>query len=212
MRSRSLLALSLLLAATPSLASFDNRPSTPSAQATTPPSVEQSSPRQQAETWYHDAYEDVTKANEALAASPPDTKKSGKLFKRAIERASRALEFDTQYPEALNLQGFAWRKLGDLDKSIAAYVACLDLKSDYAAAREYNGQALLAKGDRAGAEAQVGWLRRLKADDLAAQLEAAIAAAPATDPAKAKDAKPKEPAKPDAVPGETKGASTPGGH
>ena len=216
MRSRSLFALGLLLAATPSLASFDNKPSTPStpsSPATSSLSVEQKSPRQQAETWYHDAYEDVTKANEALAASPPDAKKSEKLFKRAVERATRALEFDKQYPEALNLQGFAWRKLGDLDKSITAYVACLDLKPDYAAAREYYGQALLAKGDRAGAEAQVGWLKRLKADDLAAQLEAAIAAAPAADPAKArtKDAKPKEPAKPDAAPGETKGASSPGG-
>jgi len=197
MRPRMLIAMSLLVAASPSLARFDDRPSPPPTPGgTTPPSVEQKSPRQQAEAWYHDAYEDVAKANQALAATPPDTKKSDKLFKRAVERAARALEHDPTYAEALNLQGFAWRKLGDLEKSVAAYVDCLELKPDYAAAREYYGQALLAKGDRAGAEAQLAWLKKLDATDLAKQLEAAIAASPAADPGKAKESKPREPASP----------------
>lgn len=208
MRNRPLLGLALLaLAATPSLASFDSRPSPPSTPSATPPAVEQKSPRQQAEAWYHDAYEDVAKANEALAAKKPDAKKSDKLFRRAIERAGRALELDGRYPEALNLQGFAWRKLGDFERSVAAYQACLELKPDYAAAREYYGQALLAKGDRAGAEGQLEWLKRLKADDLAKQLEAAISAAPAGDASKAGT---KEPEKPGSG-SDARGASTPGG-
>lgn len=211
MRTRALTAMALLVAASPSLASFDDRPPSPSSPASPPPAVEQKTSRQQAETWYHDAYEDVAGANEALAASRPDTKKAGKLFKRAIERAARALEHDPRYAEALNLQGFAWRKLGDLEKSVAAYVACLEIRPDYAAAREYYGQALLAKGDRAGAEAQLAWLKRLEAGDLARQLEAAIQAAPATEPARARsrEAKPAEPARPDA--GGQKGAPAPGG-
>ena len=211
MRTRTLIALGLLVAATPSQASFDSRPSTPSAPATSLPSVEQKSPRQQAEVWYHDAYEDVTKALEALAASPADAKKAEKLFRRAVERAARALEHDPQYPEALNLQGFAWRKLGDLEKSVAAYVACLELKPDYAAAREYYGQALLAKGDRAGAEGQLAWLKRLKADDLAQQLEAAIAATPAADPERSKEPKAKEPTGAGTGKAEPNGAPAPGG-
>src|SRR5262245_6524765 len=214
MRTRTLLLIALSsLVAMPALASFEDKPSgPPKTGGTTPSSVEQKTPRQQAEQWYHDAYEDVAKANEALAATPPDTKKSTKLFKRAVDRADRALEYDKQYPEALNLQGFALRKLGELDKSIAAYVACLELKPDYAAAREYYGQALLAKGDRAGAEAQVAWLKKLQADDLAKQLEDAISATPAGKDAKAKgkESKMKEPAKPSGQPGETKGAPSSG--
>ena len=120
-----------------------------------------------------------------LAAEKPDKKKAEKLFKRSIDRAGRALEYDARYHEAYNLQGFAWRNLGDLDKSVAAYEKCLDLNPDYAPAREYYGQTLLAKGDRKGAETQLSWLKRLKADDLAKQLETAIAAAgPAGDATK----------------------------
>src|SRR5262249_15850463 len=52
-------------------------------------------------------------------------------------------------------------------------------------AREYYGQALLESGDREGAQAQLAYLKRLKADDLAKQLEDAIAAAPVPDKDKA---------------------------
>ena len=59
---------------------------------------------------------------------------------------------------------------------------------DYAPAREYYGQTLLAKGDREGAEIQLMWLKRLKADDLVKQLETAMAeAAPAESAGTATD-------------------------
>lgn len=180
MRSRwmhSLLALSFLAA--PALASFDSnkeKPTSSSSSSSSMPQATDAKPsRQEAEKWYHDAYEDVTKAKEALA-DKKDVKKANKLFQRSIERAGRALDYDKQYHEAYNLQGFAWRNLGDFDKSVAAYEKCLDIKPDYAPAREYYGQTLLLKGDRQGAELQLSWLQRLKADDLAKQLEAAIAA------------------------------------
>lgn len=198
MRTRFLLSLLLLsLAATPSLASFGGRPeSPPPAQpGTTPEASDQKTPRQQAETWYTDAYDDVTKAKEALAAEKPDAKKADKLFKRAIERAGHALELDKNYFEALNLQGFSWRKLGDYTKSLAAYSACLAIQPDYAPAREYYGEALLENGDRAGAQSQLEWLKKLNAGDLAKQLEAALAASPASDPAKTRSEKPKDEAK-----------------
>lgn len=206
---RARLLLSLLLSSifvTPSLASFGGKPETPPAQ--TPGSTPEASgqvktPRQQAEAWYNDAYDDVTKAKDALAAEKPDAKKAEKLFKRAIERGARALEYDKEYFEALNLQGFSWRKLGNYEKSLDAYAACLRIQPDYAPAREYYGEALLESGDREAAEGQLVWLKRLKADDLAQQLEAALAAAPAADAAKdAKDAKAAKPAK---AKGEAKG-------
>jgi tetratricopeptide (TPR) repeat protein len=184
MRIRLLLPLLLIaIAATPSFASFSGKPeSTPSPSSSgTPEASDQKTPRQQAESWYNDAYDDVSKAKDALAGDKPDTKKAQKLFKRAIDRADHALELDRTYFEALNLQGFAWRKLGDYPKSLAAYSACLDLQPEYAPAREYYGEALLESGNRSGAQDQLTWLKKLKADDLAKQLEAAIAAAPATD-------------------------------
>src|SRR5262245_48034063 len=203
----SLLLIALL--ATPAAASFGGKPETPPSNpsgSAPEASANAKTPRQEAEAWYNDAYDDVSKAKDALAAQKPDTKKAQKMFKRAIERASEALKLDKDYYEALNLQGFAWRKLGDYAKSLDAYAACLRIEPDYAPAREDYGQALLESGDREGAQAQLVWLKRLKADDLAKQLEDAIAAAPASDEGKAgKDDKDKATKSKDGS-----GAGTPG--
>lgn len=187
MRARLLLPLLMLsIAVAPAYASFSGKPESPPSQpsGSTPEASDQKTPRQQAESWYNDAYSDVSQAKDALAAEKPDTKKANKLFKRAIDRADRALDYDKTYFEALNLQGFSWRKLGNYEKSLAAYAACLAIQPDYAPAREYYGEALLESGDRDAAAAQLEELKRLKADDLAKQLEDAIAAAPATDASK----------------------------
>jgi tetratricopeptide (TPR) repeat protein len=182
MNIRPLLPLVLItLVATPALASFGSKPDTPPPSSPSSSSTEvsgQKTPRQEAEGWYNDAYGDVAKAKDLLAAESPDKKKADKMFKRAIDRADEALKLDNNYFEALNLQGFAWRKLGNYKKSLDAYAACLKIQPDYAPAREYYGQALLESGDREGAEAQLAYLKRLKADDLAKQLEDAIAAVP----------------------------------
>src|SRR5689334_8731650 len=190
MRTRSLLPLLLLsIAVSPALASFNNdKPSTPppSSSGNVPTaSGEQKPARDQAETWYHDAYEDVTKAKEVLAAEKPDAKKAKKLFERAIERAGRALDYDPKYHEALNLQGFAWRNLKNYEKSLAAYAACLAIAPDDAPAREYYGQALLESGDRKGAEDQLAYLKKLNSEEHVKLLEAALAATPAKSEEKA---------------------------
>ena len=205
MNVRPLLPLLLItLVATPALASFGSKPDAPppSSPSSSTEASAQKTPRQEAEGWYNDAYGDVAKAKDLLAAESPDKKKAEKMFKRAIDRADEALKLDNSYYEALNLQGFAWRKLGNYKKSLDAYAACLRLEPDYAPAREYYGQALLESGDREGAEAQLAYLKRLKADDLAKQLEDALAAAPALDDAKASKGKDKT---------KTKDAGTTGG-
>lgn len=217
MRHPLLLSLLLLsLAASTSFASGGSRPETPASPSpgSSPQAGEVKSPRQEAEGWYTNAYDDVAKAKEALTAETPDPKKANKLFKRAIDRAGRALEFDKKYYEALNLQGFSWRKLGNYEKSLDAYAACLRIEPDYAPAREYYGEALLENGDLEGAQGQLAWLKRLRADDLAKQLEAAIAAAPEALKTPKAGAKPKLETKPEAKP-DPKGAesgTSPGGN
>lgn len=186
MNVRPLLPLLLVtLVATPALASFGSKPDPPpSSSPTMPEASEQKTPRQEAESLYNDAYDDVAKAKDLLAAESPDKKKADKLFKRAIDRADDALKLDNNYYEALNLQGFSWRKLGNYKKSLEAYAACLKIQPDYAPAREYYGQALLESGDLAGAQAQLAYLKQLKSDDLAKQLEDAITASPLAAKAK----------------------------
>jgi tetratricopeptide (TPR) repeat protein len=211
MRARPLLFLLMLsLTVSPVHASGGSRPETPASAppGSVPQAGEQKTPRQQAEVWYTDAYDDVAKAKEVLVAESPDPKKSAKLFKRAIERAARALEYDKTYYEALNLQGFSWRKLGNYEKSLDAYAACLRIEPDYAPAREYYGEALLESGDREGAEGQLVWLKRLRADEFVKPLETALAAVPATDTkaAKSKPTKDKGEGKPaSAAAGQTSG-------
>jgi tetratricopeptide (TPR) repeat protein len=181
MHARPLLPLLLItLVATPALASFGSKPDTPppSSPSSPPEASEQKTPRQEAEALYNDAYNDVAKAKDMLTGDSPDKKKANKLFKRAIDHADDALKLDANYYEALNLQGFSWRKLGNYKKSLEAYAACLKIQPDYAPAIEYYGQALLESGDTAGAQAQLARLKELKSDDLAKQLEDAIAAAP----------------------------------
>ena len=190
MNARPLLPLLLItLVATPALASFGSKPETPppsSSSSSSPEASDQKTPRQQAEAFYNDAYGDVAKAKDLLAQEKPDKKKAEKLFKKAIDHADDALKLDNNYFEALNLQGFSWRKLGNYKKSLEAYAACLKIQPDYAPAREYYGEALLESGDLAGAGEQLAYLKKLNADDLAKQLEAAIAAAPQADAAKGK--------------------------
>ena len=173
------LILSTLIA-TPVLASFGSKPDTPapSSSNSSPEASDQKTPRQQVEAFYNDAYNAVAQAKDLLAAEKPDKKKADKLFKKAIDHADDALKLDANYFEALNLQGFSWRKLGNYKKSLEAYAACLKIQPDYAPALEYYGEALLESGDVAGAQAQLAHLKALKADDQAKLLEDAIAAVP----------------------------------
>lgn len=182
MNVRPLLPMLLItLVATPALASFGSKPETPppsSPSSSSPEASDQKTPRQQAEAFYNDAYNSVSQAKDLLAQEKPDKKKADKLFKKAIDHADDALKLDANYFEALNLQGFSWRKLGNYKKSLEAYAACLKIQPDYAPALEYYGEALLESGDVAGAQAQLAHLKSLKADDQAKLLEDAIAAVP----------------------------------
>ncbi len=168
-------ALALLLAlAPPALASYGSPPpSTPrdggdAARA----SDEARTPRQQAEPYYHDAYDDVVKGTRELASG--DARKAEKRFRRALDRSREAVGIDSTYAEAWNLVGFTSRKLGDYPHSFEAYRAALRQKPDFALAHEYFGEGLLETGDLAGALEHLAALRRIGDAALTAELQGAV--------------------------------------
>jgi tetratricopeptide (TPR) repeat protein len=67
---------------------------------------------------------------------------------------------DKENPRALNAMGFATRKLGNVEGALPYYTRALALKPDYVQAREYLGEAFLAKGDVAAARGQLGEIER----------------------------------------------------
>ena len=142
------------------------------ASTSTPEATEQMSARQQAERWYGDAYSEIAKAKKDLEGKKE--KNAEKRFKKALERAQRAVEIDSTYHEAWNLAGYAARKLGNYDVSLAAYEACLRVKFDYAPAREYLGEAYLELGKPDKAREQLALLERFGAENEASELKTAI--------------------------------------
>lgn len=180
----------------------------PSAPASSPPSAPggadattaaaTTGARQDAERKYALAYEDLAKAKKD--ADSGNQKNAEKKYKKVLERVQDAVALDSTYAEAWNLVGYASRKLGDYDKSFVAYERCLTLKPDFAAAREYLGEAYLEKGELEKSREQLSWL--VKANPESAESKAlneAITAYVAAHP---------EAAKPQAAPAQTDSTST----
>jgi tetratricopeptide (TPR) repeat protein len=184
MRVRTLVVFAAVsFAASPAFASFsggkdeDAKSSTSSSSSSLP----QVTPRQEAERWYSDAYDEIAKAKKEIAEGK--TKNLEKRWQRALERGQRAIELDAKYPEALNLIGYASRMLGRHADAIAAYEKCLVLKPDYAAAHEYLGEAYVELGKPKEARLQLATLEKLGAGEDAKTLRAAIEAYEAKHPA-----------------------------
>ena len=153
MRLRWMLTTLPLLAAAPALASMTGG----SSPAPPPPPPQNPAPdmsnkdmsldassRQQAERAYAEAYEQITKAKADVEAGKD--KNAQKKFKKALESAQEAVHLDAKYYEAWNAVGYASRKLGKYDDALKAYGTCLDIKPDYAPAREYLGEAYIELG------------------------------------------------------------------
>ncbi len=178
MRTLTFLALVVVAAALTSPANADYgkpppAPSTPQGGSGEPQAQgAQMTPRQMAESSYRDAYDDVAKATAEAAAGK--TESARKKFKRAFDRSTRAVEYDSTHTEAWNLVGFSSRKLGDYKAAFAAYRTAIRQNPRFALAREYYGQGLLEQNDLAGAKSQLSWLRRIGDEALTAQLAAAI--------------------------------------
>lgn len=133
-----------------------SNPAIPSSSSN--PSTPVSAARAEAEQSYSLAYDEIAKAKKDLEAGKD--KNAHKKFKKALERVENAVSLDASYHEAWNLLGYSARKLGDYDKAFKAYDKCLELKPDYAPAREYLGEAWLEKGDAGKAREQLTMLDR----------------------------------------------------
>ncbi len=170
----AILAVTLALAVVARADTGGWKPDRPAGATGDLPGSEPASPRQQAEQLYGDAVDDATQAKRDLA----DDKRNNaeKRLRRALDRLTRATELDSTFHEAWSLEGYSLRKLGDYPHALEAYGRSLRLKPDYAPAREYLGEAYVDLGRMDDARAQLDWLVRLKADDLAGELRAAIAA------------------------------------
>ena len=176
------LAAVLCLAAAPSFASFGGgKKSDAPASTDTPQEKAALTPRQEAERWYSDAFEEVTKAKKDAAEGK--TKGVEKRWQKALDRGLRATELDPKYHEAWNLVGYTSRMLGKFDASVDAYLKSIALKPDYAAAREYLGESYVELGKLAEAKEQLAWLDKLNAAEDAKTLRAAIEAKEAKSPA-----------------------------
>ena len=195
MRHFTIVILLSIAIALPALASMTSPPSTPP-QPTPPRDVPGNAPadeaqvtaRKQAEKLYASAYDDVAAAKKELDSGKE--KNAQKKFKKALERADEATRLDDKYAEAWNLVGFASRKLGDYDRALKAYERCLDLKPDYAAAREYLGEAYLELGNLKKTREQLIWLDHLGATEEHDALKKLADAYEAAHPDSAAAAKP----------------------
>src|SRR5262249_9122694 len=136
-------------------------PPSPPSSASVPGSADASAAatsgaRQEAERKYALAYEDLAKAKKD--ADSGNKKNAEKKYRKGLDRVQDAVALDSTYAEAWNLVGYASRKLGDYDKSFAAYQRCLTIKPDFLAAREYLGEAYLEKGQLEKSREQLSFL------------------------------------------------------
>ena len=188
MRMRWTWFLVPMVVAVPALASMGggSKPEPPTTSSSSPPSGsvnssdDSASPRKQAERDYADAYEKVGKGNADLANSK--TKDAQKKFKKALESAQEAVRLDPKYHEAWNLVGYTSRKLGNYDDALRAYQSCLDIKPDYAPAREYLGEAYVELGQIDKAREQLAMLDHQEATEEAKTLKSMIDAWTAAHP------------------------------
>lgn len=162
MRLRWMLTTLPLLAAAPALASMTGGsspapppppPQNPSGATSSTDATVDPSARQKAERAYSEAYDQIAKAKDDLEAGKD--KNAQKKFKKALDSAKEAVGLDDKYYEAWNAVGYASRKLGNYDDALKAYDKCLDIKPDYAPAREYLGEAYLELGQIDKARAQL---------------------------------------------------------
>ena len=178
--SRLSLALLALALAAPAYASFgrgdsEKSPSPPKSSDPTADAIKEANGgnRSEAEKWYHDAFDDVQKGKAAVEAKKD--KEADKKFRRALERGEKSTTLDPKYYEAWNLVGYSARKLKDYDRAVASYKRCLEIKSDYAPAREYLGEAYLEMGKLDLAKEQLAAIDASKDSEDARTLETAIA-------------------------------------
>ena len=67
---------------------------------------------------------------------------------------------EKENPRFLSAMGFTTRKLGNVEAALPYYARALDIEPNYVQAREYLGEAFLAKGDLVSARGQLDEIAR----------------------------------------------------
>lgn len=97
-------------------------------------------------------------------------------FAKAIPLLQKSIEEKGEYADALNLLGYANRKLGDKAKAMTYYGKALSLEPNHLGANEYLGELYLELGNLPKAEERLGVLKNACGDcDEYDDLEAEIA-------------------------------------
>ena len=100
--------------------------------------------------------------------------KAKKEYEKAVKEFKKAVDMQPTMKEAYNNLGFCYRKLGQLDESLAAYTNALNLDPKFERAREYLGETYLAMDQMDKANEQLSVLKQLQspfADTLQLSIE-----------------------------------------
>jgi tetratricopeptide (TPR) repeat protein len=102
----------------------------------------------------------------AETPADPDFKAGVAAVKRqawpeVLTRMNAVVQRDARNADAWNYLGYAYRHLGDMDKSFSHYDKALQIDPDHRGAHEYMGEAYLQVGKLAEAEAQVRALDKI---------------------------------------------------
>jgi len=158
MRTRLLVFVqaTILMAAAPTAWSLGDGPAPVPANG--PPGSQQT-PENQARLLYNDGIDVLRRADNAAAATPPDSSNKAhaadearSLYSIALGKFERAVRLDPNLQQAWNYVGYSHRKLGDYDEALEAYERALALQPGYPEAIEYRAEAYLAVGRFADAK------------------------------------------------------------
>lgn len=154
---------------------------------------------------YSQAYREVDKAKEdwaeakqsAASTDPKDVKKvadknasAQKRLVKARDKFALVTTLDSKNADGWNMLGYTRRKTGDRKGAFDAYWKALALKPEHLGAHEYMGEAYLEEGKINEARAELEWLKKkgnmatLESANLAASIQAWVAANPAAAAAK----------------------------
>ena len=148
-----------------------------SASVPPPSAAPELTPQQKAMAAYNDGLEHRNKAwkleEEAASADAAKAEKKAskaqKAYGKAIERYREAVELMPELHHAWSSLGYALRKTGDYQESLAAYDRALAIEPRYTEAIEYRGEAYLGLGrleEAKGAYMQLFQLDKERAAEL----------------------------------------------
>jgi tetratricopeptide (TPR) repeat protein len=127
---------------------------------------------------YNDGVNKLKKAEELLLKG--DRPRAQREMEQASKRFAEAVEYNPEFPEALNNLGFSLRITGRYEEALKNYSQAIQLKPDFMEAHEYRARAYLALDSVVQAQAEHQWLvdhkHQAEADTLKIAIDAWVLA------------------------------------